>query len=98
MQQCTASHKIAHIEPQQKISIILIANFGNKPTTLIREQRAAIESSQPVAISESNIVHVQIFGIKIDEKQKYKKRNLNAPDAALINQYHANSGNSPIDE
>lgn len=95
--QCVASHGIAHIEPRQQINI-MIANFGNKPITLLRGQRVATANPQPAAIAESNISHAQIFGIESDAKQIYRKRDFNARDTALINQYLADSRNSHMNE
>ena len=76
----------------------MVANFGNKPVTILKGQRVATTDPHPSSIIETNLSHGEVFGIEENEKLSYRKRNLNARYIALINKHLADLRESHMQE
>ena len=94
---CAACNGIAQVEADTEFRIA-VANFGKHPVTILKGQRVATADPHPTSITESNVAHGEIFGIEQDEKNSYRKRNLDAHDTALINKHLADLRESHMKE
>ncbi len=92
---CLAGYGVAQVSPGRPFKI-LIANFGDQPTTLLRNQTVAKAKPHPTSIKESNISHGELLGILKEgtpsgesKTNTYRKRNVDARDAETINKHLA---------
>ena len=76
----------------------MVANFGDRPDTILIGQKVAATDLHPSSIIETNISHGEVFGIEENEKLSYKKRNLDARDTTFINKHLADLRESHMQE
>ncbi len=97
---CLTGNGVAQVEANKPFRV-LVANFGNTNRRLLSGQAIAFAEPHPSSIMESDVSHAELLGL-VDDKtaQLYRKRNLNARDTSVINDYlrDARSGHMGVDE
>lgn len=85
--QCLAGTGVVQVQ-SDKTFRILVANFSDYPKKLIHNQVIASADEHPTNIVESEMSHGELLGLVDEDTAKmYRKRNLNARDASVINEY-----------
>ena len=95
---CLASNGVAEVEAVEPFKVP-VANFGDHPKRLALGQVVATAYANPTNFVESTISHAELLGLCDDKTaMRYRKRNANARDEAVINDYLRDLRNSHMSE
>ena len=95
---CLAGTGVAQVQSDKPFRI-LVANFSDHPKKLLYKQVIADAEPHPSNIVEGYVSHAELLGLVDDATATmYRKRNINARDTSVINQYLGNERNSHMDE
>ncbi len=84
---CLASNGVAEVTADKPFKV-LVANFGDHPKPLAVGQVVATANVNPTNLVESTMSHAELLGLCNDKTaMRYRKRNANARDEAVINEY-----------